>query len=118
MFGHARIKRGKGHGVRTPLENHKNKGVLAIPGPDHLEITKLPSQHSKSGNQRPASETPFKWCFACGPTMARFLVLNANMVPLSSPHQLKKVRVGPPPTKVFASAHVGCCVKSLSRVSE
>ena len=71
-----------------------------------------------SGNQRPTSETPFKWRFAWGPMMARFLVLNAKMDPLSSPHQLKKVRVGPPLTKLSGSAHVGCCVKSLSRVSE
>ena len=34
---------GGGLGVRTHLENHKNIGVLAILGPDPLEITKLPS---------------------------------------------------------------------------
>ena len=29
-----------------PLKNHKNIGFLSNTGPDHLQITKLPSQHS------------------------------------------------------------------------
>ena len=36
------------------------------------KITKLPSQHLMLGHHRPASETPFKWRFADGPTMARY----------------------------------------------
>ena len=38
--------RGGGRGSRPPLENHKNIGFLSNTGPDHLKITKLPSQHS------------------------------------------------------------------------
>ena len=37
------------------------------------------------GHHRPASETPFKWRFACKPLMAR---LKCYLDP-SSPHQLK-----------------------------
>ena len=65
-------KRGTG-GLDLPrLENDKNIGFIAIPCPDPLVITKLTGQHSMSGNQRPASETPFKWRFAGEPMMARF----------------------------------------------
>ena len=32
----------------------------------------MPSQYPISGRYRPASETPFGWCFACGPIVARF----------------------------------------------
>ena len=46
-------------------------GLLNHTGPDPLEITKLPSQHSMLGHYRPASETHFKWRFAGGPMMAR-----------------------------------------------
>ena len=62
-----------GQGVRTPppLENYKMIGFLSNTGPDPLKITKLPSQHSMLGQHRPASETPFKWCFAGGPLIAR-----------------------------------------------
>ena len=64
---HVRIQRG-GQGVRTPLKNHKDIAILVrIP----CKTTKLPSQHSMLGHQRPASETPFKWRFAGGPMMAR-----------------------------------------------
>ena len=47
-----------------PPENHKNIGCPSKTGPDPLEITKLPSQHSMLCHHRPASETPFKWHFA------------------------------------------------------
>ena len=60
-----------GPGPLPPLKNHKNIGFLSNTGPDHLKITKLPSQHSMLGHHRNASETPFKWCFAGGPMMAR-----------------------------------------------
>ena len=50
-----------GQGILTPLENYKNIGFLSNTGPDPLKITKLQSQHSMLGHQRPASETPFKW---------------------------------------------------------
>ena len=54
-----------------PLKNHKNIGFLRNTGLDPLKITKLPSHHSMFGHHRHASETPFKWCFAGGPMMAR-----------------------------------------------
>ena len=55
-----------------PLENYKkNIGFLSNTGPHLLKITKLPSQHSMLGHNRPTSETPFKWRFAGGPLMIR-----------------------------------------------
>ena len=35
-----------------PMRNHQNIGFLRDSGPDHLEITKLPSQHSMSLSSR------------------------------------------------------------------
>ena len=67
---HSRIQRG-GHGVLTPLENHKNIGFFSNTGPDPLKIVKLPSQLSIFGHNRYASETPFEWRFAGGPKTAR-----------------------------------------------
>ena len=50
-----------GQGIRTPiLKNHKNIEFLSNTGPDPLEFSKLPSQHSTLGYHRQASETPFK----------------------------------------------------------
>ena len=50
-----------GGGIRgvdpPPLKNHKNIGFLSNIGPDHFEITKLPSQHSIFGHHWHASET-------------------------------------------------------------
>ena len=48
-----------GTGGPDPLKNHKNIGYLSTTGPDPLKITKLPSQNSMLGQDRPASETPF-----------------------------------------------------------
>ena len=67
---HVRIQR-LGQGVRTHLKNRKNIGFLSNTGPDPLQITKLPSQHSMLGHHRPAIETPFKRRFAGGPLMTR-----------------------------------------------
>ena len=59
-------------GPPPPLENYKNIVFLSNTGRDPLKNPKLlPSQHSMLGYHRPASETPFKWCFAGGPLMAR-----------------------------------------------
>ena len=59
---HARIQRGdRGSGPPPPfLKNHKNIEFLGNTGPDPLEFSKLPSQHSTLGHHRHASETPFK----------------------------------------------------------
>ena len=54
-----------------PFKNHNNIEFLNNTGPDPLKITKLPSQHSMLGHHWHASETPFIWCFAGGPMMAR-----------------------------------------------
>ena len=63
---------GGGQEVQTPPGNYKNIGFLGNTGPDPLIITKLPIQHSMLGHHRPASETPFKWCFAGGPLMVHY----------------------------------------------
>ena len=63
------------HGSRSPHTTKKItkiKGFLAILVRVPWKITKLPSQPSMLGHHRPTSETPFKWCFAGGPMMARF----------------------------------------------
>ena len=57
---HARIQRGDRGSGPPPLKNHKNIQLLSNTGPDPLEFSKLPSQHSTSGHHRHASETPFK----------------------------------------------------------
>ena len=54
-----------------PLENYKNIGFLSNTGPDPLQITKPPIQHSMFGHHRSASEMPFKWRFSSGLLMAR-----------------------------------------------
>ena len=59
-----------GTGGLDPPEYHKSIGFLSNTDPDPLKITKLPSQHSILGHQRPTSKTPFKWRFAGGPLMA------------------------------------------------
>ena len=48
------------------------------------KITKLPSQQSVVGHHRPARETPFKWRFAGGSMVARFVreKTQKNMPPL------------------------------------
>ena len=75
---------GGGTGGPDPPKNHKNIGFLCNTGPDPLKTTKLPSQHSMSGHHRPASETPFKWRFAGGQTMAQ---LQWYLDPLSPQQQ-------------------------------
>ena len=37
-------------------------------------MTSKPSQHTMSDPHRSAHKMPFKWHFACGPTLARFYV--------------------------------------------
>ena len=63
---------GGGQGVRTSLRKlTKIEVFLSNTGPDPLKIEKLPSQLSILGQNRHASETPFKWRFAGRPKMAR-----------------------------------------------
>ena len=59
---HARIQRGGGQGVRTPMKNHKNLGFLSNTGPDLLKITKLPS----ASIQCWASKMPFNGVLLAG----------------------------------------------------
>ena len=61
-----------GTGGPDPQENHKAIGFLSNTGPDPMEVTKLPSQHSMLGHHRPATEAPFEWRFAGGPMIALF----------------------------------------------
>ena len=44
-----------------PWISHKSIGFLSNTGPGPLEITKLPSLHSKLSHYRPVSETAFRW---------------------------------------------------------
>ena len=52
---------GRGSG---PPENNKNIGFLSNTSVDPLKMTKLPSQHSMSGDYRHASETDKNRCFS------------------------------------------------------
>ena len=61
-----------GHGIRTPLKNHKNIRFRSNTGPYPPKTTKLLSQHSMLDHHRHASGTPYKWDFAGGPMMACF----------------------------------------------
>ena len=63
---YALIQRGIGGPDPPPLKNHKNIEFLRITGPDPLEFSKLPSQHSTLGHHRHASETPFKGVLLAG----------------------------------------------------
>ena len=74
-----------------PLKNRKNIEFLNNTAPDPLKITKLPSKHSMLGHHWHASEMPIKWRFAGGPIKAHLFV-----------------KVGPPLTQLFGSAHETC----------
>ena len=78
-------------------------GFLSSTGPDPMEITKLPSQHSMLGHHRHASESPLNGVSLAG---RWWPVYSCGWI-LLSPHQLKSVNVGPPLTNLSGSAH-GC----------
>ena len=64
----------KGYWDRNPLENHSDR-VL-----QHYWSGSL----YQAGHYRPASEAPFKWCFAGRPIMARLPIMacfNCNLDP-------------------------------------
>ena len=64
---YARIQRGGDRGSGPPpLKNHKNIEFLSNIGPDLLEFSKLPSQHSTLGHHRHASQTSFKYVSLAG----------------------------------------------------
>ena len=65
-----RGSRGRTGGPEPHEKSQKISVFLAILVKIPWKITKLPSQHSMLGHHRPASETPFKLRFACGPIMA------------------------------------------------
>ena len=68
-----RGSRGGDRGSRPPPEKkkHKNIGFLSNTGPDPLENHKATKPVFIVGPTSATSETPFKWCFAGGPMMAR-----------------------------------------------
>ena len=68
---HARIQRVWADRGSGPPGKSQNIGFLSSTGPDPLNITILPSQHSMLGHHRHASETPFKWRFAGVPMVLR-----------------------------------------------
>ena len=78
--------RGWGRGSGPPfLNNHKNIGFHSNTGANSLKITKLPSQHSRSGRHLHANKTSFNGVSLAGrwwPTFSWFYPL--------SPNQLKK----------------------------
>ena len=77
---------GGGQGVQTPSKNLKAIGVLSNTGPDPLENYKATKPAvNVLGHYRPVSKTPFKWHFAGGPMLTRFL---CYLDPLS-PNKLK-----------------------------
>ena len=105
--------RGTGGPDPPPSKITKNIGFLSNTGPDPLKNHKaIRGYHSMFGNHRLASETPFKWRFAGGPTMARFKWHFRFFLPSSTKNKTKTknvVSVGPPPplpTKLSGSAHV------------
>ena len=65
-----RGSRGGGGGLDPP-ENPKYIGFLSNTGLDPLKNHKATKPAFKFGLQRQARETPFKWCIAGGPMMAR-----------------------------------------------
>ena len=78
--------------TQTP-EKSQNTGILSNTGPDCLKITKLPNQHSILGHHliicTPAKhhEMAFHWC-----AVDSLLIVVFG----SSPHHLKKIKVGHP----------------------
>ena len=54
-----------------PPENSQNIGFLSKTGLDPLENHKATELAFIVVPYRPTSDTPFKWCFAGGPVMAR-----------------------------------------------
>ena len=61
------------------------------------------------GHHQPASETPFKWCFAEGPMMAHlpFVVIFGSSIPSTTKkkrYQIWTPGFGPPLTKLSGSA--------------
>ena len=63
-----------------PGKLQKNIGFLSNTGPNPLKITKLPIQHSMLGHHRPASETPFKWCFTGRPVDGTLIVVFGSSI--------------------------------------
>ena len=75
LVNHTRIQR-EVQGIRTPppLKNHKNIGFLSSTGPNPLKnskATKPAFNVGQSSTRQRNTKTPFKWCFAVGPIMAR-----------------------------------------------
>ena len=89
-------------GGPDPLERSQKIGFLSNTGPDPLKNRKATRPEFDVMPLPNASETPFKWCFVGGSTMARFKWYFDHL----SSHQLKKkrkknvVKVGTPLKKV------------------
>ena len=67
-----------GSGPPTP-ENHKNIGFLSNTGPGHLNITRLPSQHSMLRHHRHAIETPLNDVSLAGDDCPLILVFGSSL---------------------------------------
>ena len=89
----------RGQGVHHPLppENHKFIGFPSNTGPDPLIITKLPNQHSMWASINPPAK---HHSFAGRPIIACFWWF-WSLAPLLNYF----IRVGPPLTIIFVSAH-------------
>ena len=97
---HVRIQRGGGGCPDPPPpENYQKYRVFSNTGPDSLEITKLPSQHSMTDHHQPASETPFKWRFASGPIMAPAL---SGIWILPQPYKMHQLKKGKTKSNTFS----------------
>ena len=95
---HARIQRGGGRGSGPPWKITQNIGFLSNTGPDPLKNHKATKPEFNVGSS------------SARPMIAR---LKWYLDP-SSPHQLKKVKVGSPLTKLSGSAHGTCIVTSMT----
>ena len=69
------------------------------------------------GHHRPASETPFKWCFA-GADYGPFIAVFESFIPINLKKKKKKkknlFKFGPPLTKLSGSVHSVCLLLDFS----
>ena len=82
---------------------------LSNTGPDPLNITNLPSQHSMLGHHRHASDMPFKWRFA-GPLNILWYPVFGSSLPSSTKKHcqritIKRLRIPFARNKIVSSLH-------------
>ena len=101
---------GVGWGSGSPLKNYKNIGFSSNTGLDPLKnhkATMLEFNDSMLGHKQHASKMPFKWCFDCGPMIA-------PLIPSLTKKPQKKLKLGPPLTKLSGSAQLDATKGDIS----